>query len=540
MSTNDSLAKWGEPPASHTEELQAELLQELLAELCRTREIDPTAIPTSDAHFLVQSRQPLFETMTWVSDLAASIHENSLAGETVDVPLPDPFPGEFGLRKMLAEGAYGKVWLADDLQIIGRQVALKMLKPSSETGRDVIAALRSEAHLLDSVHHPNVVRIYSVRQSGDEYYLVLQYLAGGSLAARLKQEGSFPWQEACRYIADVGEALLHMHARGIIHRDVKPANILWDPETDDAVLTDFGGSCRLTEPGLAGGTIPYLAPEAFTGQVTPALDVFALAATLFHLATGEVPFPANDEIEHTRKVLVGLPDPDPRCTKLPAPIEQLIRRGLSSELERRPDLEGFVGSLRGCLNRLLAANLCVPAITGSGTAPVDIRILASRDSGNKRYVPLTASEPERIRQERDLKREPPAPEKIRVHTGDRIRVHLSVDRAGYVALFNIGPTGNVHILEPEANSEPCWLEANRPLEVLQVEVTPPPGCERLVATWSREPLHIGKLLRLTGQHREQVSAPYQGTRDLQRVDKSVRELRREDWHAVILELDHEK
>jgi serine/threonine-protein kinase len=546
MSINADLAKWGEPPASTAEETLADRLQEALDTLRRGK-LDPmTAVACASAPSLLVGEAraggsvnelALVETATWVEDLAASIRDNSAVPAAAD-DLPDPFPGEFQLRELLAEGTFGKVWLADDLNI-GRQVALKMLKLPRQTGQEVIAVVRNEAQLLDSVCHPNIVKIFAVRQSGEDYYLVLQYVAGGSLAARLLQQGRLPWQRACRYTADVGEALLQVHARGIVHRDIKPANILWNSHSDEAVLTDFGISCRLIDPRSAAGTLPYLGPEAFDGRVTPALDVFALAATLFQLITGEVPFPAGDELEHIDRVLTGLPQPDPRCETIPPAIEQLIRDGLSAEADQRPGLEQFVNRLRGTLNRLLADNICVPVALASGPAPVDLRIVVSQDTGPNNFVPTAVVGPGQHKQWQDTTQVPPGPEQVRLRTGDRIRVRVSANRAGFLTAFNVGPTGNLHMLWPE-DPTPRWQEADQPIDVLDVAVTPPPGRERLVAAWSRLPLPVSELLRLTGDQGEGVSRPYLATRDLERVDKSMRQLLREDWHAVVLELDHQE
>jgi serine/threonine protein kinase len=367
----------------------------------------------------------------------------------------------------------------------------------------------------------------------------LQYLSGGSLKARLQEEGRLPWQRACRYVADVGEALVHVHGQGIIHRDVKPANILWNPETDEAVLTDFGISCRLTKPEAAAGTLPYLAPEALEGQVTPAVDVFALAATLFHLATGDLPFPAAHEIEYLTQAMVGLAANDARLESLPFPIADLIRKGLAATPELRPPLDEFVGMLRGTLNRLLADDMCAPMGDSSRPPPVDVRINVSRDVDRLVSVDVPVDQDQT---------EPPlgspdatsvVPDRIRLRTGERIRVRVSIDRSGYVSLFNIGPTGNLHVLWP-ASGPACWVDAERGIDELRVNVTAPPGRERLVAAWSRQPLPVGEVLRLAGQRPKEVSGPYLATRDLERVENSVRQLDPGDWHAVVLELDHHR
>src|SRR5262249_4130800 len=154
--------------------------------------------------------------------------------ETADGGLPDPFPGEYTLRAFLGEGSFGKVWLADDLNL-GIPVALKTLRFAgpSEAGAQALAALCNEARTLAGITHPNIIPVYALRRAGEGHYLALQYVAGGSLAERVKREGPLPWHRAARYAADVGEGLAAVHARGVVHRDIKPANILWDPDKDE-------------------------------------------------------------------------------------------------------------------------------------------------------------------------------------------------------------------------------------------------------------------------------------------------------------------
>jgi serine/threonine protein kinase len=538
MKTNADLASWSEAPASVAEEEMALFLGEMLEALRKGRTSKAATETLTFSRLLSASSRTLVETMRWLDSIAGPLLKHgSGAHPPAGQALPNPFPGEFRIRAFVAEGTYGRVWLADDLQIPGRQVALKMLKPPGETRTEVLAAIWREAELLHRVRHPNVVQIYSVRHSGDDCYLVLQYLSGGSLKTRLQEEGRLSWQRACRYVADVGEALVHVHRQGIIHRDIKPANILWNRDTDEAVLTDFGISCRLTKPEAAAGTLPYLSPEALEGQVTPAVDVFALAATLFHLATGDVPFPTTNEIEYLSRAQDGLAPDDARLKSLPLPIEQLIRKGLAVRPDDRPPLDEFVGMLRGALNRLLADDMCAQIDSSGAAAPVNLRIHVGREASE-----LTAAEGSIDPNQATQPHTRPTtfvPDQIRLRTGERIRVGVSIDRPGYVTLFNIGPTGNLHLLWPERGPA-GWVDAGRSIDELSVTVTAPPGRERLVAAWSKQPLPVGEVLRLTGKTSREVSRPYLATRDLEGVENSVRQLGPGDWHAVVLELDHER
>src|SRR5262249_26251646 len=153
---------------------------------------------------------------------------------------------------------------------------------------------------------------------------------------------------------------------------------------DEALLTDFGVAAPVeTATGTRAGTLAYMAPEVIRRHVVPPAqiylaDVYSLAATLYHLVVGDLPFPGPYEEDFLAQVAAGLPTPDPRCTSLPEPLERVIRAGLAERPEDRPSLADFLGVLRGALNQLLADTL-VPAAQRPGA--VDLRLLVRRRSG---------------------------------------------------------------------------------------------------------------------------------------------------------------
>ena len=120
------------------------------------------------------------------------------------------------------------------------------------------------------------------------------------------------------------------------------------------MLTDFGVAARLGDPKSFGGSMPYMAPEALDGLILPSLDVYSLAATLYHLVTGFPPFVGVTLADLKQQIHRGLPDLDARCIGLPEPLEQVIRSGLTADFARRPSLSDFVTRLRGTLNQLMA------------------------------------------------------------------------------------------------------------------------------------------------------------------------------------------
>ena len=145
-----------------------------------------------------------------------------------------------------------------------------------------------------------------------------------------------------------------------------------------------------------------------------------------------------------------------------------------------------------------------------------------------------------------MKKVPPAPDQVRLRTGDRVRIEVGCDLTGFLTVFNVGPTGNLNLLYPDGDplrpGMMAPIEANRPLHVVDVEMTPPTGPERLLAVWTVRPLSltIDQLhgLALGTGANAQASRPYVATRDMKRVQQCVQQMEPDEWHAVVLELEH--
>jgi serine/threonine protein kinase len=558
MTVDAELAMWGEPPVSGAEQTLMAFLDRFL-EKRALGEASPPEVLLADFPELALEGEALIRAVAGIEQLVASVLEHSSlpadffppattpseaygAPPGSPEPLPDPFPGEYRVRKFLGAGSFSRVWLADHLSF-QIPVALKTLhfQVSGSARALALAALQNEARVLAPLNHPNIVRVYSLQQAAGDHYLVLQYVDGGSLQARLENDGPLGWQLAARYIADVGEALLYVHTHGIVHRDVKLANILWDRQRDEALLTDFGLAGRLADSGQVAGTPQYMAPEAFAGCSSPAGDVYGLAASLFALVTGRVPFPARTRQDLLEQITRGLPEPEPLFAGVPERLERIIRSGLAAAPERRPDLAAFVADLRGSLNQLLADSLVIPPTLVERAAPVELRLAVARWEGGDVYVPVATTHPVPSGMTRNLTKVPPLPARAGLRTGDRVRIEVVADRDGFVTVFNVGPTGQLNLLYPDqgpAVAPP--LVANRPLYVSDVALTPPAGGERLFAVWSRAPLSLPlvELARMARGDGDPVSRPYRATRNMERVQASVQQLRAEDWRAAVLELDH--
>lgn len=207
----------------------------------------------------------------------------------------------YRLVERIGSGGTGVVWRAVD-ERLQRSVAVKQIhiKPSLPEGeRDVLRqrAIR-EARNAARFQHPNAIVVFDITEHNGDPCLVMEYLKSVSLAAELGQKGPLPLTEVARIGEQVASALIAAHKAGLVHRDVKPGNILLG-EHGEVKITDFGisratGDVTLTETGLICGTAAYLAPEVARGaDPTPAADVFALGATLFHALEGEPPYGAN-------------------------------------------------------------------------------------------------------------------------------------------------------------------------------------------------------------------------------------------------------
>jgi hypothetical protein len=174
---------------------------------------------------------------------------------------------------------------------------------------------------------------------------------------------------------------------------------------------------------------------------------------------------------------------------------------------------------------------------------VTLWLMISRQVAPGQFQPIAATHPRPAPATRDMRKVPPAPGRASVRTGERVRVEVVADRDGYLTVFNVGPTGQLNLLYPEDPTQlaaPRPIAAHRPEQVVDVELMPPAGRERLVAVWTRRPLTLRpeQLPSLVEGGDMPASRPYRATRDMRRVQQSLEGLDRQDRHAVVLELDH--
>src|SRR5687768_16105369 len=237
--------------------------------------------------------------------------------------------GRYRLIESLARGGTASVWRAEDTES-GTEVAIKILR---DEGVDPTLRERAgrEAHVLEGLHHPNLVRVLDSGEDDGMPFMVMELLDGQSLAAIISERGTVEVDEAVTLVADVADGLGLAHSRGVIHRDVKPANVVCHDQVP--TLVDFGiarniDATTLTR-GLVMGTASYLAPEQAQGlPLTPAVDVYALGCVLYELLTGEPPFVGDSPVTVALRHVQDEPVPPADVADVPAAVNALVLRAL--------------------------------------------------------------------------------------------------------------------------------------------------------------------------------------------------------------------
>jgi hypothetical protein len=256
--------------------------------------------------------------------------------------------GKYQVRKPIGRGGMGTVYAAYDTAL-DRPVAIKVLASHLAWEETFVERFLREARMAAKLDHPHIVTIYDVGQQDGIYYLVMRQIEGQPLRDIIAREGPLPPARAARILGQVASALDYAHSRGVIHRDVKPGNML--VETGDRVtLTDFGVAraaegTRLTATGISLGTPEYMSPEQALGQATDGrTDVYSLGIVLYEMLTGQVPFHADTPIA-TLMQQAHTPPPSPRTlvSSLSAEIETVVLKALAKRPEDRYASAGELG-----------------------------------------------------------------------------------------------------------------------------------------------------------------------------------------------------
>ncbi|MDQ0615794.1 tRNA A-37 threonylcarbamoyl transferase component Bud32 [Microbacterium sp. W4I4] len=286
-----------------------------------------------------------------------------------DQPTAALLDGRYRLEECVGRGGTAIVYRAEDTAL-GRTVAIKLLRSHAETPL-VAERAYSESAVLASVNHPSLVTLYDARlDPAHPRYLAMEYVDGPTLTSRLTH-GPLPSTEAARLARDIAEALQTVHEAGIVHRDVKPSNILLSRSARRdgdwvAKLTDFGialgrDDARLTAPGIAVGTAAYMAPEQVcSGDLTPAVDVYSLGLVLIEATSGAPAFPVSGAVQTALRHLSGPPE-------IPDSLDAEWRELLASMTRTEPEARASARDVAEAAAAL--AEHRVPSGTRATTAP---------------------------------------------------------------------------------------------------------------------------------------------------------------------------
>ena len=325
---------------------------------------------------------------------------------------------------LIGQGGMGAVYKAEH-RLMERTVALKLIKPALFDNPGAVQRFRQEVKAAARLQHPNIVTAHDAGQAGPLHFLVMEYVEGRSLAEYLQEKGTLPAAEACEYARQAAVGLRHAHEKGMVHRDVKPHNLMRTPDGLVKIL-DFGlsrfgqavepkaeesgtlgGSAAgsLTQAGAIVGMADYMAPEQATDSHRADIraDIYSLGCTLYHLLTGSVPYPGGSVLDKLTRHAVGKP-PDPRTLRrdlspgLAAVVRKMMARDPADRFQTPGEvataLTPFVASPRKRRRRRTAVLVGLLAVLlAAGVSTLIYAVIGGKPSVPNVPVPIAEKYP---------------------------------------------------------------------------------------------------------------------------------------------------
>jgi len=314
--------------------------------------------------------------------------------------------GQYELVDILGQGGMSVVFKGRH-KMTDQAVALKILPPELAAHSQVKSRFLEEAKALAALDHANIVHLYNFGQETGYFVLAMQFVEGQTWERMILEKGKLDWRTSCRIACDVLRALEYAHGRGVVHRDMKPSNVLVKQQDGSATVMDFGiakmtTSTRLTATGQTMGTVRYMSPEQVRGQeVDFRTDIYSLGATLYESLTGDTPFDGSTHFEIMTKHLSEPPKrPSVLGIELPIVIEDALMRSLAKRAEDRFDsaramrkiLEGALRAADpGLVDTQRVSGSVLSDVRASLSSPTTAPSLTARDPAPGRLA--TASDP---------------------------------------------------------------------------------------------------------------------------------------------------
>jgi serine/threonine-protein kinase len=272
------------------------------------------------------------------------------------------YVGKFKLLDKLGSGGMGTVYKAENTMERGEKVGLKVLRDELFEDEKNRKRFRQEAAIVDQLDHPNIIKVYERGQSRRSMYIAMELLEGKTLTKKIEEESPLDLFESLHIMVQVTDALAKIHSKDIIHRDMKPDNVMLierDNDPNFVKLLDFGlakmqHQTRLTQTGMVIGTINYMAPEQIAGsEVSGATDIYSIGVMFYEMLIGKKPFDGETSIDIMKEIIEKMPMEPVKCRgEIPLELNELVLRMMSKKQAERPAAEEILNSLQYIYTRL--------------------------------------------------------------------------------------------------------------------------------------------------------------------------------------------